>query len=266
MTIEDTCATRAEKPQVALIPWDPQSPEHCERLYQQRVACGWKMDKIETWRKYQREGKMSIHWIVLLTSNPRSAAMLAQHAEKYPNESTAIFDSAVSIGGHQRDSSSSCSAPFVPVGHISIDTIASTVVPSCLLANPKEHRLHISAFYVSNAIQGGGIGGAAMKAAEHMAVVVLGARVLTLDTMDKRVFLPVAEGGINGGVDSYLKYQRMEVPKFSAQSWYERMNYEVFKEVPEQDEGNGYVATLKTDDGKIEKWCTPSVWMEKRVD
>lgn len=44
------------------------------------------------------------------------------------------------------------------------------------------------------------------------------------------------------------------------------MNCEVFKEVPEQDEGNGYVATLKTVDGKIEKWCTPSVWMEKRVD
>lgn len=55
-----------------------------------------------------------------------------------------------------------------------------------------------------------------MKAAERMAVVVLGARVLTLDTMDKRVFLPVAEGGNNGGVDSYLKYQRIEVPKVSS--------------------------------------------------
>ncbi|KFY29155.1 hypothetical protein V493_02510 [Pseudogymnoascus sp. VKM F-4281 (FW-2241)] len=266
MTTEDTRTAWAEKPQVALIPWDPESPEHSERLYQQRVACTWKMDKIETWRKYQREGKMSIHWIVLLPSNPRTAAMLAQHVEKYPNESTAIYDSAVSIGGHQRDFSSSSSASFIPVGHISIDTIASTVVPTRLLADPKERRLHISSFYVSNAIQGGGIGGAAMRAAERMAAVVLGARVLTLDTVDKRVFLPVAEGGINGGVDSYLKYRRMEVPKFSVQSWYEKMDYEVFKEVPEQDEGTGYVATLKTDDGRIEKWCTPSVWMEKRVD
>jgi len=64
MPLEDASAVRAEKPHVVLIPWDPESPEHCQRLRLQRVACGWKMEKIQAWRKYQREGKMSIHWAV----------------------------------------------------------------------------------------------------------------------------------------------------------------------------------------------------------
>lgn len=64
MALEDACTARAEKPHVVLIPWDPESAEHCERLRLQRVACGWKMDKIEVWREKQREGKMSIHWAV----------------------------------------------------------------------------------------------------------------------------------------------------------------------------------------------------------
>lgn len=54
------------KPQIKVIPWDPESPEHRDRLFQQRVACGWKSDKIDKWCKLQKDGSMSIHWIVSL--------------------------------------------------------------------------------------------------------------------------------------------------------------------------------------------------------
>lgn len=63
MAVEESTAPSG-KPNIILIPWDTESPEHCERLFQQRIACGWKSDKIEKWKVYQREGKMSIHWAV----------------------------------------------------------------------------------------------------------------------------------------------------------------------------------------------------------
>jgi len=56
-----------KKPEVILIPWDPESLEHVERLYQQRVACGWHQSDVEEiWRDAQRRGKKAIQWIVCI--------------------------------------------------------------------------------------------------------------------------------------------------------------------------------------------------------
>jgi hypothetical protein len=54
------------KLEIVLIPFDPDSSEHVERIRQQRIACGWKKESkdIEKWRVLQREGKMLIHWVV----------------------------------------------------------------------------------------------------------------------------------------------------------------------------------------------------------
>lgn len=49
---------------VALVPWDPESPAHSDRLYQQRIACGWEKELVESWKDLQRQGKKSIFWIV----------------------------------------------------------------------------------------------------------------------------------------------------------------------------------------------------------
>jgi GNAT superfamily N-acetyltransferase len=103
----------------------------------------------------------------------------------------------------------------VPVGHISIDTVASTTTPSLLLADPSAHRFHISAFYVSRAMHGDGIGGVVVREAEDMAVRVLGARVLTLDTLDKRVLLREEDGGFKGGRDLYRRFIGIEPPEVS---------------------------------------------------
>jgi hypothetical protein len=54
------------KSNAALIPWDPDSPEHHVRLQLQRKACGWKYDPSWTdkWAKLQREGKIALQWVV----------------------------------------------------------------------------------------------------------------------------------------------------------------------------------------------------------
>lgn len=54
---------RQQRP-VILIPWDPDSPEHVDRMVEQRIACGWKHDYVEKWRDQQRDGKIGLHWIV----------------------------------------------------------------------------------------------------------------------------------------------------------------------------------------------------------
>ena len=54
----------AQNRQVILLPWDPDSAEHVERLYQQRTVCGYNMERVEGWRGLQRAGKMALQWVV----------------------------------------------------------------------------------------------------------------------------------------------------------------------------------------------------------
>lgn len=60
--------TDSSKPQIVLIPWDPTSPEHVERLVRQRIACGWDSECVESWRKAQENGKLNNQWIVNILS------------------------------------------------------------------------------------------------------------------------------------------------------------------------------------------------------
>ena len=65
--IEEVTAEPIKAParaKVNLIAWDPESPAHVERMFQQRVACGWNETYVEKWRGVQREGKMTLQWVV----------------------------------------------------------------------------------------------------------------------------------------------------------------------------------------------------------
>lgn len=191
------------------------------------------------------------------------SAWIAKHTESYPREAAPLDDSAKTIGGRPRESSSSRSeSSFIPLGHISIDTIASTFLPTVELADPSAHKFHISTFYVSRALHNSGIGSVAVRAAESMAVAVHGAKILTLDTLDKRALLEDDEGGIPGAKRNLIVVNG-SVPKFSTQEWYERMGYRVFKCINELDERSGY--TLRKGDGEM-VGCAPSVWLEKVLE
>lgn len=90
-----------------------------------------------------------------------------------------LLDTGMSLAGKPR-STQRLSEPFIPVGHISLDFYNED--PS--LADPSEGIYYISTFYVSRALQGGGLGRAAMDAIERMAIEPpLNAKVLALDTL-----------------------------------------------------------------------------------
>lgn len=131
-----------------------------------------------------------------------------------------------------------------------------------MLADPSSYRFHISAFYVSRALHGSGIGRITMTAAESMASRVLGAKFLTLDTLDKRALMTAEEGGLP---EAYAAMQRLEehiTPGFSTHAWYERMGYRVVNRIEEFDEKSSYV--IRGGD-PYEEYCLPSVWMQKAL-
>ena len=99
-----------------------------------------------------------------------------------------------------------------------------------------------------------------MAAAEKMAVDVLGAKVLTLDTLDKRALIPEEEGGLPGALSAMRRLGEKITPGFSTQAWYERMGYKVIRSITEFDPKSSYIVKSKETG---EEYCLPSVWMEK---
>lgn len=47
-----------------LIPWDGTSQDHVERMFDQRVACGWKSEEVEQWPEMSAKGMKALYWIV----------------------------------------------------------------------------------------------------------------------------------------------------------------------------------------------------------
>lgn len=61
------------EPKVELVPWDFDSEEHRARMYQQRLACGWRSEEVEEWADQGRAGRTTLYWIVCI---PPSSRML----------------------------------------------------------------------------------------------------------------------------------------------------------------------------------------------
>ncbi|MBE3044320.1 hypothetical protein IMZ48_17490 [Candidatus Bathyarchaeota archaeon] len=49
---------------VELIPWDPTSEQQYERMFDQRVACGWREEEVPEWKEAQLNGTKALYWIV----------------------------------------------------------------------------------------------------------------------------------------------------------------------------------------------------------
>lgn len=225
---------RPSKSETILIPWDPESPEHVERLYQQRIACGWDKGLVEeSWRGLQRSGKKTIQWIVFSDSDTAKDSKIAQHLKVWPLEATPISDTAISFGGKSRTPSHA--TPFIPVGHISLD------------GEVESNTYQISTFYVSNALQSNGIGRAAMDTVENIAInEPLCAKTLVLKTRSKEKEL-TSEKWLALGMDP---------PTFSAQDWYQRRGYEVY-------ETREKMWSQIDSQGRV--WWTTAVFMRKDI-
>lgn len=51
---------------IQLVPWDFNSVDHRDRLFQQRVACGFGSESVERWERECRAGTSAMYWIVSL--------------------------------------------------------------------------------------------------------------------------------------------------------------------------------------------------------
>ncbi|RFU77361.1 hypothetical protein TARUN_4866, partial [Trichoderma arundinaceum] len=103
---------------VELIPWDPSSDAHFQRLYAQRVACTWDMDLVGEWKEKVLEGKKFLYWITLSDDLSAKDDLLAKHIAKYPQEKEALIDTATTLANAPRTPTA---VSFIPIGHIALD-------------------------------------------------------------------------------------------------------------------------------------------------
>ncbi|KAH7321966.1 hypothetical protein BKA65DRAFT_541083 [Rhexocercosporidium sp. MPI-PUGE-AT-0058] len=226
---------------VLLIPWDPESPAHVERMYEQRVACGWKAELVESWRALQRSGKYTLQWVVIDPNDPAYSSKISKHSSAYPKQSTPLLDSATSLGGKPRPSPSA--APFIPVGHISLNTEYEETGR----VDAEEGLYFIATFWISPPLQGSGLGRAAMDAVEKMATSEpLNAKVLALSTVANEY---------EGKAARWAALER-DPPTISNQDWYARRGYVVFKEVDKM---------WSERDPKGRQWWFKAVFMRKEI-
>ncbi|KAM0188838.1 hypothetical protein ACHAPI_010349 [Fusarium lateritium] len=169
---------------LSLVPFDPTSEDHVNRLYGQRVQCGWDKQRVEGWREKQTSGSKSIFWITLRPEDPETRKLLQLHFDSFPEDQAPLMDTAESLRAKPRTPTHT---KIYPIGHISLDD-SDEKSSGITLDLPKEGVYWIKTFYVSLALRSKGIGRAAMDIVEHMAIdYPLCAKTLALDTAEKEM-------------------------------------------------------------------------------
>ncbi|KAI1420664.1 hypothetical protein F5Y12DRAFT_105189 [Xylaria sp. FL1777] len=211
----DTRKSSGDPVAVCLIPWDPDSQDHVDRMKLQRIACGWKVEQVDSWKDPQRKGQAGLHWVVLHPDHPDTPARLEKHFAAYPNEVEALSDTCKTILGrpHKPDP---LFRNFYPVGHIALDSVTPHAELETSLSNGI---LSLMNFYISNALQGRGLGGAAMDYCEKMAREEFGAKAITLETIANE------ECQIDSPRRIALKRPLLAVTN---EDWYTRHGYRVY--------------------------------------
>jgi len=197
---------------------------------------------------------------VLENSDPEKDAKLLKHAEAYPLEQEPLLDSALSFGGKPR----TIPLPqrtFVPVGHICLGSVLTEYERRGYAKN-EEGLYWISNFYVSRALQGIGLGTAAMNTVENLAISEpLNAKILALNAINKidpereekykALGLVIPLVSVPG-----LKVEFANDVKFSNQEWYERRGYRVYTNVE---------SLFSKVDSTGKTWSWNAVFMKKEI-
>jgi len=165
----------AEK--IVLIPWDATSDEQYQRMYDQRVACGWRADELPEWKEKQIKGTKFLYWTAIRDDFPDKEKLLQRHVERYPTESKPVVDTARAVGSTAREPSEK---PFTPIGHIALEQCPDE---DQKLGHPRS-TLWVKSLYISWPLQDAGFGRSAMAQTERIAAEAPHfATNLALDTM-----------------------------------------------------------------------------------
>ncbi|KAJ5641499.1 hypothetical protein N7490_005499 [Penicillium lividum] len=228
---------------VTLIPWDFDSTAHRQVLFRQRQECSWHQERVEKeWREAQAKGSKCIYWINQVFPDD---SHITEHMRLYlrSKKTEILRDTAQSINAAHRKPSQRA---FIPIGHISLDSES----PESIYLNLDIQRagvFWIKTFYVSRALQGQGIGRAAMDEVERMAIRdPLNAQTLMLDTIQRDDSLRV----------EFALATQGSLPQVVNEDWYTRRGYRVIRTVQ-----NYYIIEDRM--GKI--WDTKTVFMRKDI-
>ncbi|KAL2107153.1 hypothetical protein VUR80DRAFT_5654 [Thermomyces stellatus] len=233
---------------VELIPWDPTSEEQVERLYDQRVACGWHEEAVPRWREAQLNGTKVTYWIVLAHDLLGRQELIAQHLARYPKEREPLVDTTSVIWNASREATH---RHFIPVGHLSLETATPPEAKDMTLASPSTVWLY--QVYISWALQRRGLGRSALTVLERTAAsppvnaTVIALNTLQKDTQQSEVFLKKA-------FDDRGMARPAEVR--TNQDWYMRQGYQV---TPGPANGKYIDTTTK------EVETVPIVWLKKHL-
>ncbi|PMD40343.1 hypothetical protein L207DRAFT_582553 [Hyaloscypha variabilis F] len=105
---------------IEVIPWDPKSASHVERLRQQRMVCGWGVENVDNWRDQQLAQQKLLLWL----------------------ENDLLFDTAPIIFARQRSNT------FIPIGHVSLDFMPTAII------DPSKGQFGATSLYISPALRG----------------------------------------------------------------------------------------------------------------
>ncbi|PKS08650.1 hypothetical protein jhhlp_005039 [Lomentospora prolificans] len=216
---------------VNLIPWDYKSEEHVNRLYDQRVACGWRSEEVASYAKEGEKGGKVFYWIVcglyvLSEEHPEREALLAKHLARYPKETSPIRDTADKVRLLPRTPRE---IDFIPIGHVALNIHPPDEDEK--LGLPRSGVTWLQQLYVSYALQKGGLGVAAMANAERVATMEpYNASLMVLDTLVKEV--QTSEAIRKAMYDD----RGLPFPLVSNEEWYLGLGYDVHARTTE-----GYV-------------------------
>ncbi|KAI1210955.1 uncharacterized protein F4807DRAFT_44407 [Annulohypoxylon truncatum] len=204
---------------IELIPWDPSSPEHVQRMYDQRIACGWRANEVPQWVDAAKKGEKIFYWAVFSDTVPDREALIKKHIEAYPKESTPLRETAAEVRLVPRQPTM---AEFTPIGHVAIaihepeEDVKLGLLPT--------GTVWIHGLYISRALHGGGFGAGTMSKTEEIASQSpMNAKIVALDTLSKETQTEPETREILYGNG------RVPEPKFPTEDWYVRLGYEVFR-------------------------------------
>lgn len=203
---------------IELIPWDPSSPEHVQRMYDQRVACGWRADEIPQWVDAAKKGEKLFYWAVFSDAVPDREALIKKHVEAYPKEAIPLKETAAEIRLVPRQPTL---AEFTPIGHVAV--AIHKPEEDERLGLPPTGTVWIHGLYISRALHGGGFGAGTMSKTEAIATQSpMNAKIVALDTLSKEAqTVPETREILYGN-------GRIPEPKVPNEDWYVRLGYEVF--------------------------------------
>ncbi|KAF4960741.1 hypothetical protein FSARC_10370 [Fusarium sarcochroum] len=230
-----------------LIPWDPTSETHFQRMYDQRVACGWRHEEVEEWKNKMLKNEKFLYWITLADDLGQREGLLTMHTGQYPKEAEELLDTASTVYNTPREPTN---RRFLPIGHISLELLPEQ--NERLQLPPST--IWIMSLYISWTLQSAGLGRSAMLATERLAKLPpFNRNVIALDCVQKHFQL--ADNDFGKPPNRSRGTQTAEVR--ATEEWYARQGYEIVERV---DRGYDWKDPMS---GEVVP--VPVVYMVKRV-